>query len=125
MKTKNPYQLLGEETIRQIANTFYDVMDELPQAEEINKMHSVHKGDIKQKLYEYLVGWLGGPPLYYEQTGTICLTKPHKKYNIGEKERDDWLLCWHEALERVGVDADVKLMLKEPVFYLANTVCNR
>lgn len=125
METKNPYQLLGDETIRQIASTFYDVMDEMPQAEKIRKMHSVHKGDIKQKLYEYLVGWLGGPPLYYDSTGTICLTEPHKKYSIGEQERDSWLTCWYEALERVGVNEEVKLMLNEPVFHLANTVCNK
>lgn len=125
MTTKTPYQLLGKEIIYLIACTFYDVMDEMPQAEKIRKMHSIHKGDIKKKLYEYLVGWLGGPCIYQDNTGAVCLTEPHKKYSIGEIERDAWLTCWYEALERVGISEEVKLMLKEPVFHLANSICNK
>lgn len=124
MEQQNPYQLLGENTIRTIAHTFYDVMDEMPQAEKIRAMHAKHKGDIKQKLTEYLTGWLGGPPLYSDKTGTVCLTDPHKPYPIGPKERDQWLMCWYEALERVGVSEDVKSMLKDPMYRLADTVRN-
>ena len=82
---QTPYQLLGgEEGVRKLAETFYDVMDELPEAETIRKMHGESLIDVKEKLFEYLSGWLGGPQHHYQQKyGTVCLTKPHKAYAIG------------------------------------------
>lgn len=122
---KTPYQLLGAEGIRQLAHTFYDVMDELPQAQEIRAMHAQNMDEIKDKLADYLTGWMGGPPLYHEKTGTVCLTDPHEPYAIGPDERDQWLLCFHEALERIGASDEVKEMLKDPIYRVAATVQNR
>jgi len=119
--TQTPYELLGgEERVRELAHTFYDVMDELPQAAVIREMHSRSLDDIKERLFEYLSGCLCGPPLYQVKYGTICLTSPHKKYAIGESERDQWLLCMSEALERIGAPDDVKQMLRQPMYAVTN-----
>lgn len=123
---QTPYQLLGGEAgVRHLAETFYEVMDELPQAEKIRQMHAASLSDVKQKLFEYLAGWLGGPQHHYQQKyGTVCLTKPHKPFQIGPAERDQWLLCMDEALRRIGASEELKAMLKEPMFVLADTVRN-
>jgi hemoglobin len=123
---QTPYQLLGgEEGIRKLAETFYEVMDELPQAEKIRQMHAASLTDVKQKLFEYLAGWMGGPQHHYQQKyGTVCLTKPHKPYQIGPVERDQWLLCMDEALRRIDASEELKTMLKEPMFMLADAVRN-
>lgn len=122
---ENPYQLLGgEAAIRKLADVFYDVMDELPEAATIRAMHAESLTDIKQKLFEYLSGWMGGPNLYFERKGTVCLTKPHAAYAIGPKERDQWLKCFDIALERIGASDEVKAMLKIPVFRVADAVRN-
>lgn len=119
-----PYELLGgEEGVRRLASTFYDVMDELTEAEDIRRMHAQNLGEIKEKLYEYLSGWLGGPPLYADKHG-VCLTKPHKPYAIGPAERDQWLLCMDEALNRVGASTEVKAMLKGPMYAIADAIRN-
>ncbi|MBA6413174.1 group II truncated hemoglobin [Parahaliea sp. F7430] len=125
MSQQSPYQILGEEGIRKLAHTFYDVMDELPQVEKVRKMHAVNKDEIKQKLTDYLTGWMGGPPRYQEKTGTVCLTEPHKPYAIGPEERDQWLLCMDIALERTGASDELKQMLKTPMFRIADTIRNR
>lgn len=125
MSFESPYQILGEEGIRQLAETFYDVMDELPEAAHIRAMHSRSLVDIKEKLTDYLTGWMGGPPRYKEKTGTVCLTEPHAPFPIGPAERDQWLLCFNEALERINASDELKAMLKEPVYRLADTVRNR
>jgi len=123
---KTPYELLGkEEGIRSLANAFYDVMDETIEAKEIRQMHAKSMDDVKQKLFEYLNGWLGGPHLYKEKYGTICLTQPHKPYAIGNKERDQWLLCFDKALDRIGASTELKNMLKEPIFRLADFMVNQ
>lgn len=122
---QTPYQLLGgEEGVRKLAETFYDVMDELPEAETIRKMHGESLVDIKEKLYEYLSGWLGGPHHYFKKYGSICLTKPHKPYAIGPAERDQWLMCMDEALRRIGASEELKAMLKDPMFGIADAIRN-
>ena len=122
---QTPYQLLGgDDGIRRLAETFYTVMDELPDAETIRQMHAESLVDVKQKLYEYLSGWLGGPHHYHQKYGTVCLTKPHKPYAIGPAERDQWLMCMDEALRRVDASEEVKAMLKTPVFRLADAIRN-
>lgn len=122
---QTPYELLGGDAgVRHLAEVFYDVMDELPQAETIRHMHAQQLNDIKEKLYEYLSGWLGGPHHYAQKYGGVCLTKPHKPYAIGPAERDQWLLCMDEALRRVGASEEVKAMLKDPMFRIADAIRN-
>jgi hemoglobin len=88
-------------------------------------MHGESLAAIEEKLFEYLSGWMGGPPLYVRRTGTVCLTKPHQPYAIGAAERDQWLLCMDRALEEVGASAEVKDMLREPMFRIADMMVNR
>jgi hemoglobin len=120
-----PYEILGQEGVRALAEAFYDVMDELPQAADVRAMHAENLETIKRKLTAYLTGWMGGPPVYQAMTGTVCLTEPHEPYAIGPKERDQWLLCMNEALERTGASDELKEMLKIPMFQIADTVRNQ
>lgn len=125
MNKQAPYYLLGEEAgLRALADAFYDAMDELPEAEHIRKMHAQSLTDIKEKLFEYLSGWLGGPDLYNEKYGTICLTEPHKPFAISEDARDQWLYCWDRAMEKVGASAEVQAMIKDPIFRMADFMVN-
>jgi hemoglobin len=123
---QTPYELLGGEPgVRALADAFYDVMNELPQAETVRAMHKANLDSIKQKLFEYLSGWMGGPRLYFEKYGKICLDKPHEPYAIGTAERDQWLLCMDTALERINASEEVKAMLKQPMFNMAERMRNR
>lgn len=122
---KTPYQILGEDGIRRLATTLYDVMCELPEAETIRGMHSKDLSEVKTKLGDYLIGWMGGPPVYQQKTGTVCLTDPHAAYPIGPDEGKAWLLCFNTALERIDADDALKEMLAEPVQRLVWAVQNR
>ena len=125
MSQQTPYQLLGDEGIRKLADAFYEEMDAQPQAETIRAMHAANLDTIKDKLYEYLSGWMGGPPLYSEKYGTVCLTDPHKPYPIGPDERDQWLVCMDGALERIEASDELKEMLKGPMYQVADIIRNR
>lgn len=86
---KTPYELLGgDQGIKNLCKAFYQAMDTLDEVKAIRNMHGKDLSDIEEKLYLYLSGWLGGPPLYQKKYKTICLTDPHKGYAIGTKERD-------------------------------------
>ena len=122
---QTPYQILGEEGIRTLCNTFYDIMDRLPEAAGIRAMHAEDLSPMKEKLAEYLTGWMGGPPLYADKYGTVCMTEPHEPYHIGPEERDQWLLCMHKALEEIEASDELVEMLKIPLFRIADAVRNK
>jgi len=124
-KYSTPYQALGEDGIRKLVDAFYDRMDTLPEAAGIRALHAADLEPMKQKLGDYLIGWMGGPPLYHQKHGTVCMTEPHAPYAIGPEERDQWLLCMEKALEQTGVEDEVREMLKEPLFGIADAVRNR
>ncbi len=120
-----PYEALGADGIRALTEQFYNIMDVLPEAAELRAMHARDLGPIKIKLAEYLIGWMGGPPLYADKYGTVCMTTPHEPYAIGPRERDQWLLCMEKALDALAVEAAVREMLKVPLFRIADAVRNR
>ena len=124
-QSQTPYQILGEEGIRQLANAFYDVMDSLPEAASIRAMHARDLSPMKEKLAEYLIGWMGGPPLYAQKYGSVCMTTPHEPYHIGPEERDQWLLCMDRALEQIDASEELVAMLKVPFCRIADAVRNR
>ena len=122
---QTPYQILGEDGIRELTNAFYDIMDELPEAAGLRAMHAADLTPMKEKLAEYLTGWMGGPPRYADKYGTVCMTEPHEPYHIGPEERDQWLLCMDRALERIEASEELVEMLKVPMFRIADAVRNR
>ena len=123
---QTPYDLLGgEKGIRALSAAFYDAMDRLKGAGDIRVMHAENMDEIKDKLFEYLSGWLGGPRLYAEKYGRGCLTEPHAPFAIGANERDQWLRCMDEALQDVGASAELQEMVRKPFFMIADTVRNQ
>ncbi|MDP6435678.1 MAG: group II truncated hemoglobin [Gammaproteobacteria bacterium] len=126
MSAKTPYEIIGkEEGVKALAAAFYDAMDELEEAESVRDMHKENLDLIKQKLFEYLNGWLGGPHLYKDKYGSICLTDPHQPYPIGEEQRDQWIDCWDRALEIVDAPEEFRKMTREPIYRMANFMVNR
>ena len=121
---QTPYEILGDQGIKDLASAFYDAMDELPITADIRAMHTENLDHIKRMMSAYLTGWMGGPPVYQAIKGTVCLTDPHEPFRIGPKERDQWLACMDEALNRVGASDGLKQMLKDPMYHIAETVRN-
>ncbi len=120
-----PYELLGGEAgVRALCKAFYRIMDESEEARDIRRMHKKDLAPMEQKLFEYLSAWLGGPPLYVQRTGRMCITDPHRPYRIGKAERDQWLKCMNQALDEIGASDEVKDMLRTPLFRVADMLRN-
>ncbi len=58
----------GDETIRRLCHRFYELMDTLPEAARCRAIHPESLAGSEAKLYDYLTGYLGGPPVYVENT---------------------------------------------------------
>lgn len=99
------YQRIGgEDNVRALVRRFYQLMDELPEAYGIRKLHAKDLQGATDKLFKFLTGWMGGPQLYVEQYGHPMLRGRHLPFTIGAAERDQWLLCMNQALSEVVED---------------------
>lgn len=100
------YQRIGGEAVIQaLVDRFYQLMDELPEAYGIRKLHAADLSGANRKLFEFLSGWMGGPPLYTDKYGHPMLRQRHLPFPIGDAERDQWLMCMRMALDDVVDDA--------------------
>lgn len=97
-----PYQLIGgEKGTRALAERFYDIMATAEQAKELLSIHPQPMESIRQRFFEYLSGWLGGPALFESQYGHPRLRARHLPYKVTTEMRDQWMFCMEGALEDV------------------------
>jgi len=97
-----PFEALGgEPMVRAVCARFYELMDSLPEAVACRRIHPASLERAREKLFEYLTGWLGGPPLYTSKYGHPRLRQRHLHAPIGREEIDAWLLCFHRAWAEV------------------------
>lgn len=111
----NPYEMIGgAPAVRRIVDRFYDIMDEDPAAAPIRAMHAEDLGPMRDRLFEFLSGWLGGPPLYFQRSDRKCIMSAHRPFAIGEAERDQWMMCIRRAMADSGVSPEVRELLDKP-----------
>jgi len=115
----------GEEKVRALVSRFYQLMDELPEAYGIRKLHAADLQGARDKLFKFLSGWMGGPQLYVEQYGHPMLRARHLPFSIGDAERDQWLLCMDQALDEVVKDEALREELHAAFAKVANHMRNQ
>lgn len=93
------YRAAGEsEGIEKLVDGFYRIMDELPEAQTIRRMHPSDLTVSRDKLWRFLCGWLNGPRLFSEKYGPIKIPSAHAHLRVGPLERDAWLQCMELAI---------------------------
>lgn len=103
------YKLMGGEvTLRRLVDCFYDLMDEDPDYFGIRKLHPEELNSSRDKLFMFLSGWTGGPSLYVEKYGEPRLRSRHLPFSIGIDERDQWLSCMNRAMEKTGLEMQLR-----------------
>lgn len=121
-----PYDLIGgEAVVRALVHRFYELMDTLPEAYAVRKLHAADLSSAEQKLFMFLSGWLGGPDLYVQRHGHPRLRARHLPFPIGVRERDEWLLCMQQALDENVADEALRARLFEAMAALADHMRNR
>ncbi len=121
-----PYDLLGgEPRVRALVERFYDLMDLEPGYTALRAAHGSDLTVARQKLYQFLSGWLGGPPLYVEQYGHPRLRMRHMPFSIGIQERDQWVACMDQAMGEVGIEPQMRTRLKASFMQTADWMRNR
>ena len=121
----SPYEALGGAPgIEQLVNRFYALMDELPEAYAVRCLHPESLQGSAQSLFEFLSGWLGGPPLYSEKKGHPRLRMRHSPYAVGPQVRDEWMRCMTQALTEQVTDETFRAQLIQAFSQTANHLLN-
>lgn len=114
----------GLQGVRTLADNFYDIMTNMPEAQKIRDMHPADLATTRENFALFVCGWLGGPPLYKEKHGAIDLTKLHALLDINEAERDMWLSCMAQALDQLEIAEEMKDFLLERFRRPADKICD-
>jgi hemoglobin len=99
-----PYdEIGGDVAVRSLVETFYDVIES--ESPHLRAMLPRDTSTSRQKLYEFLSGWMGGPQLYAERRGHPRLRLRHMPFSIGTFEAEEWMRCMLRAMSETGVTA--------------------
>ena len=116
-------RLGGEAVVQKLTERFYRLMD----TEDYRALRAVHGPDLiraQERLYWFLSGWLGGPSLYQEKVGNPMLRARHLPFKIGLLERNQWLLCMHQAMTELDVEESLTDQLIQSFFKTADWMRN-
>lgn len=121
-----PYELVGSaDVVRALVDHFYDEMDRRPDVVELRRMHAGELGPMRDKLFAFLSGWLGGPQLYVEQYGHPRLRARHLPFAIDADARDQWMRCMEAAFEATPMEPGLRAELLASIERLATHMINR
>jgi hemoglobin len=124
--SKSVYEMIGGETrLRQLVDRFYDAMDSSLEASKVRAIHPADLSNSRDKLFMFLSGWSGGPPLYVQTYGHPRLRQRHMPFPIGKAEREEWLWCMDKALHESQFDKELIEHLKGKFTEIANSMQNR
>ena len=126
MTEQSLYELLGgEEGVRTLVDRSYDLMDSSPEAKDVRALHAKSLKQAREKLFMFLSGWSGGPPLYIEKFGHPRLRMRHMPFVIGTRERDQWLWCMNRAVDAGNYHSAVVEHLKQRFSEIADFMRNQ
>jgi hemoglobin len=119
-----PYDAIGgEPAVRALADAFYDRM--LTDAPRVRALHDENLADIRQKFFEFLSGWLGGPQLYMTKHGHPRLRMRHNPFPIDHATAAEWVHCMQLAMNDREITGPVRAFLDERFAHVANFLVNR
>jgi hemoglobin len=119
-------RLGGEQGVRKLVETFYDIVETEPEGAPLRIMHNEGNGlaHAREAQFMFLSGFLGGPQLYVEQFRHSNVRKIHEHLSVGDVESDSWLICMDKALERTA-DEDTRRLLMQTFTRVAQALKNR
>jgi hemoglobin len=121
-----PYDAIGGDAkVRELVERFYDLMELEPEFARLRAVHGSSLVSAREKLYQFLSGWLGGPPLYTDRYGHPMLRARHLPFSISDVERDQWMACMMQAMEEVGLPVELREALGRAFFKTADWMRNQ
>jgi hemoglobin len=123
----NMYERIGgEEGVRRLVETFYDLVESEPEGAPLRVMHNEGNGLLhaREAQFLFLSGFLGGPQLYVEQFRHSNVKQIHAHLAISEVEAQSWLSCMDKALMKTA-DENTRRSLMQSFTRVAEALKSR
>lgn len=94
----------GEARLRALVETFYDLIETLPEGSNLRRLHARGHGidHARVEQFNFLAGFMGGRPYYKEKHGHMDVKRMHAHVPIRQADADNWLICMNRALDDEG-----------------------
>ena len=115
----------GAAGVRNLTDRFYDLMELEPQYRALRQMHGEDMTLIREKLYEFFSGWLGGPPLFEQKYGHPMLRARHMPFAVNMQVRDEWVACFAQAMNNLEIGKDLAEPVLIRIFAMADWMRNQ
>lgn len=113
----------GDATVRRLVDAFYDTVE--AEAPLLRAMLPASTSVSRQKLYEFLSGWMGGPALYWERRGHPALRMRHAPFPIDDEAAREWTECMRTALAECQIPDPARSWLDQELSRVAWMLRNR
>ncbi len=120
-------RLGGEEGVRALVETFYDIIEQDVAARPLHELHLQGAGvaNSRAEQFNYLCGFFGGPQHYVMRHGHARLREIHEHVPIGPEMRDMWLDCMVKAIDQRGIEPELAAQLMRHFKVAAEASRNR
>ena len=115
------YDRIGDANIKKLIHDFYI---ELRKDEILRPMYKEALDEAEERLYLFMVQYLGGPKHYNEKRGLPKLRQRHAEFKVNEKAKDNWLNNMKIALSKSEIDSDDQKFLWDYFVQTANFLKN-
>ncbi|EST51634.1 globin [Brevibacillus panacihumi W25] len=117
------YEMIGgADTLARLVDTFYDLVIQHP---DLSPLFPDDLSDVKERQYQFLTQFLGGPALYTEKHGHPMLRARHLRFPIGPTQAEAWLACMSEAMDRTGLPEEPRQQIFERLRLTAHHMVNQ
>jgi hemoglobin len=117
------YSLVGESGLTRLVAAFYR---RVPQDDILGPMYPAHDlAGSEQRLRDFLIYRLGGPPRYIEQRGHPRLRVRHAPFHINQAARERWMQLMTAALEEAAFPPEAVQFLRTFLGEIATFLVNR
>ena len=103
-------QIGGETALRDLVETFYDLVESEPRGENLRRLHFRGHGidHARVEQFNFLSAFFGGRRYYQEKHGHMDVKLMHEHVVITNQDAEDWLACMDKALDTCGHSGPLK-----------------
>ncbi|MED1781126.1 globin [Brevibacillus fortis] len=120
---QTPYEIIGgADTLARLVDSFYDLVKQHP---DITELFPDDLTEVKERQYQFLTQFLGGPSLYSDAHGHPMLRARHMPFPIGPIQAEAWLSCMDKAMDLTGLEGEIRKQIFDRLRLTAHHMVNK
>lgn len=120
-------ELGGEDALKTLVETFYDVVETEPRAQNLRHLHFNGHGIDHARIeqFNFLSSFMGGRQYYKEKHGHMDVRHMHEHVEITLDDAEVWLQCMTASLDKCCDNAPLKDRLMGSFRRVARVLVNQ